>query len=328
VEGRLAGAAGTGIGGPLIRTGPAGWSYPDSPGHVFPADVPSKFDVLAFLAGYFDTIEVNATFYRPQPRKTYASWVRRVAPNEAFRFAVKLWQRFTHERTGPWTSDDVRLVTEGLETLAEAGRLGAVLAQFPWSFKPGEEARGWLRALAGALADWPVVVEVRHGDWARPEHLRFLRDLGLGFANIDQPVIGRSLEPASEATGPVGYVRFHGRNYEHWFEANETSAQRYDYLYSAEELTPWVERIRALQAAPGVADVYVVTNNHFEGKGPANALMIRAMLDGRRVRAPATLCATYPAQLAPYAVADERTGGRADARTSGQADLLGGDEKP
>jgi len=336
MEARLAGAAGTGIGGPLIRAGPAGWSYPDSRGHVYPADVPSKFDALAFLSDYFDTIEVNATFYRPQPRKTYASWVRRVAPNAEFRFAVKLWQRFTHERTEPWTSDDVRLVTDGLETLAEAGRLGALLAQFPWSFKPSKEARGWLRALAGDFAAWPVVIEVRHGDWAGREHLDFLRDLGVGFANIDQPVIGRSIEPSAEATSAVAYVRFHGRNYAHWFAENESSAERYDYLYSAEELAPWVDRIRALQAAPGVADVYVVTNNHFEGKGPANALMIRAMLEGRSVRAPATLCDAYAAQLAPYAVADtrtreradERTRRRANTRTSDQADLLTGDEQP
>jgi uncharacterized protein YecE (DUF72 family) len=292
----------------MIRSGPAGWSYPDSPGHVYPADVPRKFDALAFLADYFDTIEVNSTFYRPQPRRTYASWVRRVAPHADFRFAVKLWQRFTHERTGPWTSDDVRLVTEGLETLAEAGRLGALLAQFPWSFKPGAEAHDWLRALAGAFAGWPVVIEVRHGAWSKPEQLARLRDLGVGFANIDQPVIGRSLEPSAEATGPVGYVRFHGRNYEHWFGAHEDAAQRYDYLYSAEELAPWVERIRALQAAPGVADVYVVTNNHFEGKGPANALMIRSMLAGTKVRAPATLYETYPLHLAPYAFSGQGDG--------------------
>ena len=292
----------------MIRVGPAGWSYPDSPGHLYPADVPSRFDALAFLAGYFDTVEVNSTFYRPQPKRTYASWVRRVAANPAFRFTVKLWQRFTHERQDPWTADDVRMVTEGLETLAEAGRLGAVLAQFPWSFKPGTDARGWLRELAREFAAWPVVVEVRHGTWQRPQHLALLRDLGVGFANIDQPVIGRSLTPSSEATSPVGYVRFHGRNYEHWFGEKEDVAQRYDYLYSAEELGPWVERIRAIHGSQGVAEVYVVTNNHFEGKGPANALMLRSMLEGRRVRAPATLMATYPSALAPYAEADDEEG--------------------
>jgi uncharacterized protein YecE (DUF72 family) len=291
--------------GAVIRVGPAGWSYPDSPGHLYPADVPSKFDALAFLAGYFDTVEVNSTFYRPQPKKTYASWVRRVASNQAFRFTVKLWQRFTHERRERWSADDVRVVTEGLETLAGSGRLGAVLAQFPWSFKPGTDARGWLRELARAFAAWPVVVEVRHGTWQRPQHLALLRDLGFGFANIDQPVIGQSLTPTAEATSPVGYARFHGRNYEHWFGEKEDVAQRYDYLYTAEELGPWVERIRAIGAAQGVAEVYVVTNNHFEGKGPANALMLRSMLEGRRVRAPTTLMATYPAALAPYAVPDE-----------------------
>jgi uncharacterized protein YecE (DUF72 family) len=291
----------------MIRVGPAGWSYPDSPGHVYPADAGSRFDALPFLAGYFDTIEVNSTFYRPQPRKTYASWARRVAHNPGFRFTVKLWRRFTHERQGPWSADDVRMVTDGLETLTEAGRLGAVLAQFPWSFKPGSESRAWLSVLARDLGGWPLVAEVRHGDWGSPEHLALLRDLGLGFANIDQPVIGRSLGPTAEATGAVGYVRFHGRNYEHWFGENETSAQRYDYLYSAEELAPWVERIRALNAATGVGDVYVVTNNHFEGKGPANALMIRAMLEGGKVRAPETLLKNYPEHLAPYAITDERT---------------------
>jgi len=289
----------------VIRVGPAGWSYPDSPGHLYPADVPSRFDALQFLAPYFDTIEVNATFYRPQPRRSYASWVRRVAANPAFRFTVKLWQRFTHERTGPWTADDVRMVTEGLETLAAAGRLGAVLAQFPWSFKPGADAKARLTALARDFAAWPVVAEVRHGAWQQAHHLDLLRDLGLGFANIDQPVIGRSLEPSAEATSAVGYVRFHGRNYQHWFGENEDAAQRYDYLYTEEELAPWVDRIRAVQAVSGVADVYVVTNNHFEGKGPANALMIRSMLAGAKVRAPATLMATYPAALAPYAESDE-----------------------
>ena len=288
----------------MIRVGPAGWSYPDSPGHVYPAGVGSRFDALAYLAGYFDTVEVNSTFYRPQPRRTYSSWAKRVGHNPGFKFTVKLWQRFTHERQGAWTAEDARAVSDGLETLAEAGRLGALLAQFPWSFKPGADARAWLRALSRDLSSWPVVVEVRHGDWGRPQHLALLRDLGLGFANIDQPVIGRSLAPTAEATSPVGYVRFHGRNYEHWFGEHEDAAQRYDYLYSAAELAPWVERVRAIQGAGGVAEVYVVANNHFEGKGPANALMLRSMLEGRRVRAPATLMETYPAVLEPYAVSD------------------------
>lgn len=293
----------------MIRIGPAGWSYPDSPGHVYPAGVPARFDALEYLAGYFDTIEINSTFYRPQPTRNYASWSRRVAHNPGFRFTVKLWQRFTHERAGPWTADEVRLASEGLGVLREQGRLGALLAQFPWSFKPVEASRDLLARLVDAFREWPLVAEVRHGEWARSEPLSWFSALGLGVANIDQPLIGQSLTPAAHAVGPVGYVRFHGRNYEHWFGEREDAAQRYDYLYTPKELGPWVERIRSLGATEGVADVYVVTNNHFEGKGPANALMLRAMLDRRKAKAPPVLYATYRAALEPYAEpADEPAG--------------------
>jgi len=296
----------------VIRVGPAGWSYPDSPGRIYPADMPKRFDVLAFTAGYFDTIEINATFYHPQPPRTCASWARRVAHNPRFRFTAKLWQRFTHGTTGAlamgaaradtgWTPEDVRLATEGLAVLRDADRLGAVLAQFPWSFRPSAANRAVLERLAEDFAGWPMVVELRHGGWAAREHALLLRRLGLGFCNIDQPVIGESLGPTAGVTSGIGYVRFHGRRYDQWFEAHEDAAARYDYLYSAEELTPWVERIRKVAGAAGVADVYVVSNNHFEGKGPANALMIRSMLEGRRVAAPPVLFATYREVLEPFA---------------------------
>jgi len=298
----------------VIRVGPAGWSYPDSPGHVYPADVPKKFDALSYLAQYFDTIEINSTFYHPQGPKTCASWVKRVAHNPDFRFTAKLWQRFTHGEagaggrvsgvggTGGWTAEDVRLATEGLEVLRAAGRFGALLVQFPWSFKPSQESRDRLARIAEDFAGWPVVVEVRHGAWAKHEHARTLKGLGLGFCNIDQPLIGSSLGPTAGVTSGVGYVRFHGRNVEHWFAENETSAQRYDYLYTAEELAPWVERIRKVAGADGVSDVYAISNNHYEGKGPANALMIKAMLLGEKVKAPPTLYHSYRQALERYSV--------------------------
>jgi uncharacterized protein YecE (DUF72 family) len=268
---------------------------------VYPAGVPARFDALHFLASYFDTIEVNSTFYRPQPARTFASWVKRVAHNPPFRLTVKLWQRFTHERAAPWAADEVHQVTDGLQVLRDAGRLGALLAQFPWSFKPGAASHEVLDRLAETFRAWPLVVEVRHGGWGHPEELGRFRDLGVGIANIDQPLIGQSLTPAAHATSNVGYVRFHGRNYEHWFGEQEDAAQRYDYLYSAKELAPWVDRIRALAGTDGVADVYVIANNHFEGKGPANALMLRAMLERRKAKAPPVLFATYRDELEPWA---------------------------
>jgi uncharacterized protein YecE (DUF72 family) len=235
-----------------------------------------------------------------------------VRGNPDFRFTAKLWQRFTHGEAGvrgrgsgvrvddAWTSDEVRAVTEGFAVLRDEGRLGAVLAQFPWSFRATEENRDHLRRLAEDFALWPVVIELRHGSWARREHARLLKELGLGYCNIDQPVIGDAVGPSAGATGAIGYVRFHGRNYAHWI-AHEETAQRYDYLYTADELRPWVERVRKVAGADGVVDVYVITNNHYEGKGPANALMLRAMLEGVRAKAPPVLYATYTDALAPWA---------------------------
>jgi len=296
----------------MIRIGPAGWSYPDSPGHVYPAGLPKSFDVLAFIASYFDTVEINASFYAPQPARNYASWVKRTAGNSNFKFTAKLWQRFTHglkaegsRLKDPWTPADVRAVTEGMQVLHDAGRLGAILAQFPWSFQPSAFSLQLLARLAETFAGWPLVVEVRHGSWAKHEHALFLKKLGLGFCNIDQPVIGESLGPTAGVTSDVGYVRFHGRRYDTWFEAHEDAAQRYDYLYSAAELAPWVERIRKVTGADGVKDVYVISNNHFEGKGPANALMIRSMLEGRKVAAPPVLFETYREVLEPFCTGEK-----------------------
>jgi uncharacterized protein YecE (DUF72 family) len=300
----------------VVRTGPAGWSYPDSPGKVYPAEQPRKFDVLEYLAVYFDTIEINASFYAPQPPRSYASWARRVKGNPNFRFTAKLWQKFTHgvaeygrgteaprhRGTDSWTPEDVSLVTEGMQVLRDEGLLGAVLAQFPWSFKPSAASLDVLTRIAEDFAGWPLVVELRHGSWAEREHALFLRERGLGFCNIDQPVIGDSIGPTAGVTSPVGYVRLHGRRYDTWFEHGEDVAARYDYLYSADELTPWVERIRRISRADGVTEVYVVSNNHFEGKGAANALMIRGMLEGTRPRCPETLYSTYRDALGPWTV--------------------------
>ena len=303
----------------MIRVGAAGWTYPDSPGHVYPADVPKQFDVLEYLAAYFDTLEINASFYAPQPPRNFASWARRVAHNENFRFTAKLWQKFTHgigtygrhdelayvdaqREREPWTAGDVTEVKAGFEVLREQGRLGAILAQFPWSFRPTHANLDVLARLGDDFAGWPLVVELRHGTWAERPHAKFLKQHGLGFCNIDQPVIGESLGPTAGVTSGTGYVRLHGRRYDTWFDERAGVSARYDYLYTAEELTPWVERIRKIASGDEVKDVYVVTNNHFEGKGPANALMIRSLLEDRKVPAPPQLFETYRAVLEPYAV--------------------------
>ena len=283
-----------------VRVGPAGWSYADWAGPVYPEPKPPGFDPLAYLAGYVDTVEINSTFYRPASVRAARSWLARVADNPRFRFTAKLWQRFTHEQSaGAWGPGEVREARLALDTLAAGGRLGALLLQFPWRFKRTPESREWLGDVAAAFADFPLVVEVRHDSWLVPEFFDSLAERNIGFVNIDQPLFKRSVKPSATTTARVGYVRVHGRNARDWFRKDAGVNERYDYLYTAEELAPWVERTR--EVAAEADEVYVVANNHYRGQAMANVVMTQSLLAGAPAPAPPQLVTAYPDVLAPYA---------------------------
>jgi uncharacterized protein YecE (DUF72 family) len=262
----------------MIRFGVAGWDYKDWWGPVYPVPRPRGFDPLGFLARFIDTVEINSTFYRPASAKSAMSWVRRVADNPRFRFTAKLYQRFTHQRDEAWTRNDVEEVKAGLAPLLEADRLGCVLIQFPWSYKRDDASREWLDDLVRAFSDFPLAVEVRHSSWNVPEFYAGLRERGIGAVNIDQPVFRHSIKPGAEVTSGVGYVRLHGRNYGNWFRDSAESHERYDYLYTKEELREWLDRIH--EVAERAQETYVITNNHYRGQAPANALMMQKMSGG------------------------------------------------
>jgi uncharacterized protein YecE (DUF72 family) len=275
---------------PPIRVGPAGWSYTDWHGIVYPAHRPAAFHEASYLATFFDTIEINTSFYSPPRPEVARRWVERIQTNPDFKFTAKLWRRFTHDRDAG--REEEKTFKQSLEPLAAAGRLGALLLQFPWSFKNTPEEREYLGGVCMQFMEYPLVLEVRHSSWNRPEAYQMLADLGVGFCNIDQPVIGPSLGPSARSTSPVGYVRLHGRNYEHWFSEEAHAAERYDYLYSLDELEPWAARIRDVARQAEVT--YVIANNHFEGKAVANALELKSLLTGQKVRVPETLAERYP----------------------------------
>ncbi len=285
-----------------ILVGPAGWSYADWEGIVYPRHNPRGFHEAAYLAEFFDTIEINTSFYHPPRPEIVRAWGRRVEGNRNFLFTAKLWQRFTHERSA--SRQDEKLFKEGLAPLVEAGRLGTLLLQFPWSFKNTKENHEYLSALCVQFMEYPLAVEVRHSSWNQPEIFTWLAELGVGFCNIDQPVIGRSMAPTERSTAPVGYVRLHGRNYERWFTSEERSAERYDYLYSFEELKPWAERIKTIAQQSNVT--FVITNNHFEGKAIANAFQLIYLIRNQPLRVPETLKARYP-ELEAIAAPDTAT---------------------
>ncbi len=274
-----------------ILIGPAGWSYADWRGRVYPEGAGSKFDTLALIAKYFDAVEINSSFYHPPAPETARSWLRRIAHNPRFVFTAKLYRTFTHER-GKATADDEKAFREGIDPLAEAGKLGAVLIQFPWSFKNDREERSYLTQLAERFKDYSLVVELRHESWNNPRILQTLEDLGVGLCDIDQPLFANSIKPSAEVTSSIGYIRLHGRNYQNWFREEADVVERYDYLYSRDELDPWVNRIK--EVAQKAKQTFVITNNHARGQSLANAFEIMAQLEEERVPGPAKLIETYP----------------------------------
>src|SRR5215510_1672539 len=178
-----------------IVVGPAGWSYADWRGRVYPENAGSKFDTLGLVSRYFDTAEINSSFYHPPAPETARSWLRRIEHNPNFLFTAKLSRRFTHER-GKATSEDEKLFRDGIDPLQDAGKLGAVLVQFPWSFKNDRDERTYLDQLVTRFRDYPLVVELRHESWNHPRILQTLEDLCVGLCVIDQPQFANSIKPS------------------------------------------------------------------------------------------------------------------------------------
>ncbi|HEX8171873.1 MAG TPA: DUF72 domain-containing protein [Thermoanaerobaculia bacterium] len=270
-----------------IRIGPAGWSYTDWENVVYPPHG-SKFDHLAYLASFFDTIEINSPFYRIPPPTHARSWARRVAANPNFQFTTKVFRGFTHEKAN-LASADVKAFRHYLDPLMDDNRLGALLLQFPWSFKNTPEARVKLVELFAAFADYPKALEVRHASFQDDDFFAFLDEQNVGWVNVDQPLFSDSVKPSDTVTGPVAYARFHGRNYEKWF-AHQESWERYNYLYSKQELEPWVARIEKMSQSK---DTFVVTNNHFRGQAIVNAGDLQEGL-GQTPNLPPQLKEVYP----------------------------------
>ena len=275
----------------IIRVGPAGWSYKDWEGIVYPQKPGKSFDPLEYLAQFFNTIEINSSFYRPPVLSTTRSWAKRVAANKEFAFTAKLHRIFTHER-GKATKKDEKEYRQGMDGLADAGKLGGVLLQFPWSFKNTPDDRIYLAKLLEKFSDYPLVLEVRHASWNNPEFYEWLDERGVGICNIDQPVFSKSIRPQALTTSRIGYVRLHGRNYQNWFREKAAPHERYDYLYSLDELDPWLVRIK--EVSKQTRETYVITNNHFRGQGVVNAIEIKAALEEKTFSAPEPLFKVYP----------------------------------
>ena len=290
-----------------IRVGTSGWNYPTGQGTWNGVFYPARrargkaFDELAYYAEHFDTVEVNSTFYgQPRPEVT-RGWADRTP--SGFEFSVKLYQKFTHPGmfkdrlrqsvAGSTDADeqdelltalarpnqaDLDEFRRGVDPLAERGKLGALLAQFPPSFKNGEAERAYLMDLLSAFSGYRVAVELRHRSWsdAFADTLALLNGFEAAWTQIDEPKFSFSIrQNFLPNVHGFYYMRLHGRNAAQWWRHAKTE-DRYDYLYSAEELK---ELIGTADAARHIVKkLYLYTNNHFSAKSVANAAMIKQQL--------------------------------------------------
>lgn len=283
-----------------IKIGVAGWDYKDWNGIVYPPEM-KKAQRLEYLARFFDVIEINTSFYGHIKPASAHEWSGMVSGNPRFTFTAKLNRAFTHSPlavTQPTSAETIRPsendekdAKAGLDALMEHSKLGALLIQFPISFKNSEANRAYLDQLARRFKQYPLVLEVRHSSWNTEDLLRWLAENGIGMCNIDQPLLGRAVKPSAHATSAVGYVRLHGRNYEQWFTA-EKPHDRYNYLYKEGELERWKPRIE--NVADKAKVTFAVANNHYQGKAAVNALQLKSLLLQQNVSAPASLAEHYP----------------------------------
>lgn len=259
-----------------IHVGTSGFSYKDWVGPVYPPGLPEA-EWLSYYACElgFRTCELNFTYYRlPDPRM-----LERMAAKvpEGFTFTLKATNTLTHEREQATPEEFARFV-EGVQPLVAEEKLGCVLAQFPYSFQATAENRAFLRRLREGMGDLPLVVEFRNARWLTEQAFAFLREQELGFCCVDEPRLKGLIPPVARATGPVAYVRFHGRNAQKWWR-HEEAWERYDYTYSDAELLEWVPKIRSLAAEADV--VYCFANNHWQGQAVGTARQLSLLLGER-----------------------------------------------
>ena len=262
----------------MIHVGTCGYSYADWKGPFYPPAI-RPAGMLAFYARSFTAVEIDATYYRVPPQSTFAALAARVP--STFRFSVKLPGSATHvpDMAQRALHPDVDLLRRNVEPLIAAGAFAAALMQFPNSFHPTDAARAHISALREALGDLTLVAEFRNRAWQTHETLVFLRDLGIGWVNVDMPQFDSLIRPSTDVTSPTAYVRFHGRNYQTWWKGDNVT--RYDYDYSADELEPWADRLIELAANPDVREVLGFFNNHRRGQAARNAQMFAALLRER-----------------------------------------------
>ena len=259
----------------MLHVGTCGFSYRDWVGPFYPSGLKAQ-SMLDYYAARFSAVEIDSTYYAIPKPTLFESMARRTPKD--FRFTVKAPGSVTHvpSEEAPEPSE-VSAFYDCIEPLRRTDKLGAVLAQFPNAFRPGRDAFARLELLR---REWPavrLVAEFRHRDWQKDSVLRILHAMDVGWCNVDEPQLRSLMRPDANVTSTTGYVRFHGRNAAKWWKQDRTSSERYDYLYSVDELAQWLPRIEEI--ADKTDETYVFFNNHRNGQAVVNARQMADILD-------------------------------------------------
>ena len=280
--------------------GTAGWSYKDWVPVFYLKAQSGGFDWLRFYAQYFNCVEVNASYYTYLSSRIVKGWIEKVSDSDEFLFTVKLHQDFTHKRN--FDEQNIKAVNYNLEILANAGRLGGLLIQFPYSFSFNEASADYIRRLKELFENYKCFVEVRHSSWNKNSVYELFKQLDLTFCTIDQPRIGKAIQFEPVITNDIAYIRFHGRNTDAWMKSiknfgkeqtYEEQSERYQYLYTPGELVEIEQKIKTIQEK--VKEVYVIMNNHPKGEGVVNAFeLIHLLEEKEKVDMPPTIVKAFP----------------------------------
>ncbi len=278
-----------------LHTGPAGWTRPDWIGTVYPQPASRGWHPLDLLPRYLNLAEIDSTFEEPLRPEIARLYAKKALRTPDFLFTSLLGRKFTYDRA--LEPSDVAAWKKGIAPLADAGRLGAVVMQFPWSFRFNEENRQFLIQLRRTFHEFPLAAELRHESWLMEEAITTLVNYRVSFVNLDQPQFFRGMPPAAALTSGVAVVRLHGRSaLEAFREFTGTPAR--NYLYNLDELFEWRPRIERL--ARNASRVLVITANGAAGRSFVNALQVREILGDTQLQAPPRLIENFPAELAAF----------------------------
>jgi uncharacterized protein YecE (DUF72 family) len=274
-----------------IYVGTSSWSDHTD---FYPPDLPPNQQIV-FYSERFPIVEINSTFYRMMPERNFRLWAERTPPG--FIFDVKPYRQLTgHDREHPPDAEAFSAFRASLQPLRDAGKLGTVTFQFPPWYVFRTDNAAFIRRCRDEFPADRVSVEFRHRSWLEGDHLpqllETLRDYDVALTVVDEPQVGSGSVPTVvAATRPdLSLVRFHGRNAKTWYKKVERTGDRFDYLYSEEELREWTPKVAEL--AGMAQEIHIFFNNNNRDYAVTNArqltLLLRESLAGVEVVSPAT----------------------------------------